>query len=485
MSHKRILQIGRNCWRICRADKLAILFDGVRYSSSLNNSLPLAQQQLLILTWGIYSQQRLLPEAIKKKNHLSLTQKQILTQLLKQKPGLHVNILSWDFTQLSALQSSLQLSPLKLSPLQLSSLKLSSLKLSSMGSEWLPIYNPACKSHNRLKFNLDNQHPQGASHHQKVVVIDDALAFAGGQDLIWECQDTSHGADSNTSHDSLNESTLPIKSYHHDVQMAVAGSAAAALGSLARERWRRATREKLPLPETVSSTLWPKQLKADIEDVDVAIVRTEPAYDEYTEVREVEQLYLDSIAAARNYVYIENQFFSVASVSDALAKRLAEKNGPEVILNLPVYVDSMPWQPSQNRIQPDLLKSLCKADIHGHLAIYYPHTADDYEQPNKLHAKIMITDERFLRIGSANLNNRSMAIDTECDLAIEATGDNSRVQDVICDIRNRMLARHLDCTTDEIDQRIQKRSSLIQCIEALRSNSRSLRPLHTPSTWAD
>lgn len=453
MSHKPILQAGRNCWRICHADKVAFLINVEHYFDTIYNSLPLAEQQILILARDIYSQLRLVSENRKNENHqcstLSPILKKIITQLLEQKPQLHINILTWDFTLLFTLSR-----------------------------EWKIIYRMAWESHQRLKFNLDDHSPSGAAHNQKVVVIDDALAFAGGLDLSWRHWDRSNQEFNNTDHESLYENALPIKPYQ-EIQMVVAGQAAAALGSLARERWRRATGEKLPLPQTPDRSLWPQQLKVDIENVNVAIVRSQPAYDEYTEVREVEQLYLDTIAAARDYIYIENPFFSAASISDALKKRLLEKDGPEVILNLALSRDDLLSQQALNLIRPDLLQSLSEADKHKHLAVYYPYKPEANEQSVELHARVIIMDERFVRIGSASLNKRSMSVDTECDLAIEAAVDNSRVQAAIGHIRNNLLAEHLNCTTDEVDQQINQQTSIIQCIERLRSKGRSLRPFHT------
>ena len=46
-----------------------------------------------------------------------------------------------------------------------------------------------------------------------------------------------------------------------------------------------------------------------------------------------------------------------------------------------------------------------------------------------IHSKVMVVDDFLLRIGSANLNNRSMGTDTECDLAFAATGDEERQRD--------------------------------------------------------
>jgi phosphatidylserine/phosphatidylglycerophosphate/cardiolipin synthase-like enzyme len=67
----------------------------------------------------------------------------------------------------------------------------------------------------------------------------------------------------------------------------------------------------------------------------VALARTRPAYEGQKEVREIERLYLDAIAAARRSVYIENQYLSSIRVVGALCERLGEAKGPEVVLVLP------------------------------------------------------------------------------------------------------------------------------------------------------
>ena len=455
MGNKCILQTGRNCWRICRADKVSFLIDGAAYFKALHDSLPLAEQQIMILAWDIYSQLHLLPPDDKNKRHTTSTLSNLLNQLTRHNPRLHVNILSWDFSLLFALSR-----------------------------EWLPIYKLEWRTHRRLKFCLDDQYPLGASHHQKVVVIDDALAFAGGLDLTRGRWDTpKHRAD-DPRRQAVDGTPLPIRPYH-DIQMAVSGPIAAALGSLARERWRRGTNKKLPLPQSNSEQLWPTELPVDIENVNVAIVRTAPAYGEFSEVHEVEQLYLDSIAAAQDYIYIENQFFTSPTISNALAQRLTESDGPEIVLNLPLETEGWLSQQSMDMMRVGLIKALREADEYDRLAVYYPDHPVSGNMSINLHAKVMIMDDRFVRVGSANLNNRSMRLDTECDLAIEANRDDSRAQDDIRNFRNRLLAEHLGCKPEDVDAQIQQHSSMLQGIEALRSEGRTLSPLEPRLPVAD
>ena len=88
----------------------------------------------------------------------------------------------------------------------------------------------------------------------------------------------------------------------------------------------------------------------------------------------------------------------------------------------------------------------------------------------------MIVDDEFLRIGSANFSNRSMGLDTECDVAIEARGDE-RVAKAIREFRNMLLGEHLGVPPERVDRRLRRRPAarVSRGIAALMSDERSLR----------
>src|SRR6185436_15820612 len=123
-------------------------------------------------------------------------------------------------------------------------------------------YRFAWNAHPRLSFQLDDAHPFGASHHQKIVVVDDAIAFAGGLDLAIRRWDTpAHLAREPGRVDPVGRPYPPA----HDVQMMVDGAAAAALGELARARWEAATgRVAVTTPPTPADDLWPDATAPDI-----------------------------------------------------------------------------------------------------------------------------------------------------------------------------------------------------------------------------
>ncbi len=132
-------------------------------------------------------------------------------------------------------------------------------------------------------------------------------------------------------------------------------------------------------------------------------------------------------------------------------------------------------QNTMELLRARLVKRLEPKDRHGCLRVYCPEQAGLGETCIDLHSKVLIVDDRLLRVGSANLNNRSMGVDTECDLAIEACAAHER--EAIAGLRNRLLAEHLGVEPEDVRQALQRHGSLIQAIEAMQGNDRTLRPL--------
>jgi phosphatidylserine/phosphatidylglycerophosphate/cardiolipin synthase-like enzyme len=181
-------------------------------------------------------------------------------------------------------------------------------------------------------------------------------------------------------------------------------------------------------------------ISPDLTDVAVAISRTEPQFNNRPAVREVERLYIDSIRAAQRIIYLENQYLSSKSIGDALAARLEEENGPEIVMVLPQETSEWLEQVTMAVLRARLLQRLRAVDRFGRLHVYYPFVPADNVQI-RVHAKLAVVDDRFVRIGSSNLNNRSMGLDTECDLAVEAA--TPAAEQAIANFRHRLVAEHL------------------------------------------
>jgi phospholipase D1/2 len=260
------------------------------------------------------------------------------------------------------------------------------------------------------------------------------------------------------------------------VQMMVDGDAARALGELAAGRWRRATGERLVLPAG-DADVWPSRFRPDLVDVDIGIARTEPRCDGQEEVREVEALFHDAIAAAQRTLYVENQFVTSVAVAERLARCLARNPRLEALIVTPQSYHS--WIEAQTMRIGRLRFKRILADAgvadRGHLA--YPSVeAQGRRGDTMVHSKVTIVDDRLLRVGSANLNNRSMGTDTECDLVVEAQTRAHR--EAITRIRNRLIADHCGVDEDAVATAIAQRGSLLAAATVLSGRGHSLREIN-------
>jgi phospholipase D1/2 len=433
MEPSRICIEGKNCCAITRANRVALSVDGDVYFTTLALALERAQRFILIAGWQLDSRLRLNP-----RDPESPCFGDFLHALVRRNRKLRIYVLLWDFAMIYAADR-----------------------------EIIPLYTHPWRTHRRIHFRLDNSHPLGGSHHQKIVVVDDAVAFAGGLDIAEHRWDTpDHLPQDPRRVDSLGRFYPP----YHDVQLMVDSDAAATLGQLVRERWHRATGKRLRAAARLGDP-WPLGVTPDLEHVPVAISRTEPAYDVRQEVREVEALYIDSIRHARRLIYLENQYLTSLTIGNALAARLQEPDGPEIIMVLPQETSEWLEQVSMAVLRSRFLKRLRAADRFGRLHLYYPAMEGTNVQV-RVHSKVCFIDDRLLRVGSSNLNNRSMGLDTECDLAVEAADPST--MDSIARLRNQLLAEHLGTSPGKVAETHAEEGLLARAIEKLGGGHRSL-----------
>lgn len=442
MRKRVILEAGKHCWRKLPAARATVLIDAASYFQAVWQAAQQARDSILILCWDIDSGVCLVRDGADHPWPVQL--RDFLNALVSARPELRIHILAWDFAMIYALER-----------------------------EALQTYKFQWQTHPSLQFWMDDQHPIGASHHQKIVVIDDTLAFVGGLDLTRSRWDTP---EHRTDDPRRVENGRPYAPFH-DLQMMVNGEVAAALGDLVRRRWWRATGQRLAPPLwrkrwRADSDVWPSGFKADFEGVDVAIARTEPALAEAKGIHEIESLFLTVIAAAQRFIYIENQYLTSAAIGAAFARRLQERDGPEIIAVLPKETGGWLEQATMDVLRARLLKSLRAADRYGRLRLYYP-ALPGCDSGCMVHGKLLIVDDELLTIGSANLSNRSMGFDTECNLVLEA-GSKVDVRNAIAAVRRRLLAEHLGTAVATVADAETRQPTLGAAIEHLQGGERTL-----------
>lgn len=433
---------GDTCWRTARAARAAFLIDNEAFFTAAFSAITSARRSILLLGWGFDPRTRLFPDGYDGPDDPDEVGR-ILVELAAERPDLDIRLLIW--------KSALPI---------------------SASQEFFPHKARRYFRGTRVRFVLDDAVPFGACHHQKVLVIDDRLAFCGGGDISVDRWDSPAHLDDDRRR------LMPKQEEHaprHEVMMMVDGPAAKALADLARERWRRATDEVLPEPEDAGGDPWPDHVPAHLTDVDLAIARTEPAWKTRPMVDEIRRLNVASIAAAKETIYLENQYFTSPLVTEALAARLAEPDGPEVVLVSTARAPSWFDQLTMDRARGTMIWRLRAADVFGRFRAYCPVTSG--RETIIVHSKVCVIDDRIARVGSANLNNRSGGFDTECELGLERDDEEGRL--AIAAFRDRLVGHFMGVTGDAVAKARTEFGGLGAAIDALNRQGR-LAPIEPP-----
>lgn len=435
-----LVRPGENCWHVDRAHRFACIQDAADYFRLVRQALLAARHSVFILGWDIQATLELVPGHT---GEIPSRLDQLLAFIARRRPRLRCYVLIWDHAALYTLERD---------------------PLTRWRLGW--------RMPRGIRFGFDDHHPVGGSHHQKIVVVDDALAFCGGIDLTGHRWDTpAHRVDEPARCTALGGAYGP----YHEVQAMVDGPAAARLGALARDRWR-ALGERIRPPQQEVSGHWPPDVTPDLCDVDVAIARTVPPSEREPDVRECERLFVDAIAGARDSIYIESQYFTHEDLGHALAERLRPVDGPEIVVVVPRECHGWLERQTMGALREGVCRHLLASDRHGRLRLVYPAASQRTDVDTFVHSKVMLVDDRFVRIGSANVSRRSAGVDTECDLAVEV-GPAARDRAGVRRIRTRLLGEHMGLDAAETEQALAGAGSMRALIDQRQDHDRTLRPL--------
>jgi phosphatidylserine/phosphatidylglycerophosphate/cardiolipin synthase-like enzyme len=439
--------VSPSVWRYAKATRAHVVVDAAAYFDLMQEAMLGARQQLLLIGWDFDTRIRLgsgrrwwnLPL----KSRFPARLGAFVVWLVKRRRSLQVRVLKWNF---------------------------GALKFIFRGTMVVDLYR--WWRQDQIDFKFDSAHPLGASHHQKIVVIDDCFAVCGGIDMTSDRWDTP----AHLEHDSRRRRPTG-RSYDpwHDMTMMVEGEAAKALGDLGRARWERAGGEPIEPCRPQQESPWPERLEAEFTDVEVGIARTRAAYDGCPEICEIESLFVEHIERARNFIYAESQYFASRRVAETIAKRMSEPDPPEFLLVNPLTAEGWLEQTAMDGARVQLCHAIAECDPHRRFRIFIPFAAAG--TPIYVHAKLMIVDDEVVRIGSANLNNRSMGMDTECDLFIDsARPGNAHAAPAIKRLRHALLAEHCGIDPESIAPLLARFGSMAAMVDALDMPGKRLSP---------
>ncbi|HEY6836301.1 MAG TPA: phosphatidylserine/phosphatidylglycerophosphate/cardiolipin synthase family protein [Gaiellaceae bacterium] len=275
----------------------------------------------------------------------------------------------------------------------------------------------------RIESALDARERPMHCHHEKLVIVDGKIAFVGGIDLT----DLGGNRFDTPSHPPRGGVGW------HDAAARIEGPAVADVADHFALRWGEVTGEKLP-----------GGLLEEPGNVELQIVRTVPnnVYDRLPrgDFRILES-YLRSLRSAERLIYLESQFLWSYELVSVLEEKL--RNPPSDAFRVVVVLPAHP-----NNGQEDTRGQLgVLAEADGGAGRFLATTLwqpGEPAHPVYVHAKIGIVDDRWLTLGSANLNEHSFFNDTEMNVVTQDAN-------IARAVRLRLWAEHLGCEQSEVE----------------------------------
>ena len=279
----------------------------------------------------------------------------------------------------------------------------------------------------KIRCGLDAREHPIHCHHEKIVVIDDEIAFVGGIDL------TELGGDRfDHSHHPHREDLG-----WHDVSSRLRGPIVGDVAEHFSLRWQEVTGESLSAEQEVT--------EAKAGEQTVQLVRTIPQgiYDRVPQGDyRILETYVRALRSAERLIYIENQFLWSPEIIEILCDKLANPPSEEfrIVVLLPVRpnngADVTRGQAGElTRVDGDAGRFLA-------CSIYARHESQD-PRPVYVHSKVCVVDDQWLTLGSANLNERSLFNDSEVNVSCEDKA-------LATEVRERLWAEHLEMPLEKV-----------------------------------
>ncbi|BCO20391.1 phospholipase [Alteromonas sp. KC3] len=424
-SSNNIFQPGENCWVESQARFSTPLIDCANYYKALHSAIVKASHSIFIVGWDIDSRIRLLRGKDEQQSEAPSVISDLLKWKAEQNPDIKIYLLRWD----------------------------SSLAFFAQREMWAKeVWEE--KTPDNVETVLDDTIPMGGSQHQKIVVIDDELVFSGGMDVSTNRWDTRDHPVISEERDGPDGEYGPL----HDVQMVSSGPVVVDFAKLVRWRWQRVADsspidireeaqngEDAPLPEA-----WPDDYPPLFENVQCALARTIPFMDEVKPAQEVRHMLLDLIREAESVIYIENQFTTRQEIAETLNKQLKLKPELSVII-VSSYEPKGKFECEAFWASRIEFKAILEKGIDANRVKLTYSSIEDMQGRKaykRIHSKVMTIDDKYLVIGSSNLSNRSMTLDTEIDTVLY--GNTPQNKEKIAQVRNDLLAEHTGRALDDM-----------------------------------
>ena len=288
-----------------------------------------------------------------------------------------------------------------------------------------------------LIVKIDNTSPTlSSAHHEKIIVVDNKVGFCGGFDLSRGKWDTSRHSYSDPQRDQGSEPW-------HDFHAMLKGPIVWDLAYHFNQRWAYHGVKDERMIQAMDLKPVDSLYSGDEGDTKVVALRTWEGTDRDGGIL---AWYTNTIRKAKTSIYIENQFpFQNEFITKILCKRLKEQKNLRVIIvgpmepNLPGLIGSILSKTSVNDVNKHLQWIRDAGDSGRRVGTYSLVSQDKKSKKMRqiyVHSKLLIVDDKWITVGSANTDKNGFKDSTEVNVGI-TSGSLAR------ELRIRMWSEHM------------------------------------------
>jgi phosphatidylserine/phosphatidylglycerophosphate/cardiolipin synthase-like enzyme len=275
-------------------------------------------------------------------------------------------------------------------------------------------------------------------HHEKIVIVDDEVAFVGGIDLTTlagDRYDHNHHPLPRAERSSPLRSRAPAIGWH-DASARIRGPLVRDVAAHFALRWEKVAGEALALPDP----------PAPAGAIEAQLTRTIPegAYPALPHGEfSILEAYVRALRGAQRLIYLENQFLWSPEIVAILEDKLERppSDAFRMIVLLPAKANN--GEDDTRGMLGRLVDADKRAGGGRLLGATIQSRTGERSGPLYVHAKIGIVDDAWIAVGSANLNEHSLFNDTEVDVVSTDAG-------LARETRLRLWAEHLEREVEEI-----------------------------------
>lgn len=274
---------------------------------------------------------------------------------------------------------------------------------------------------------------QIASYHQKFSVIDEEVAFVGGMNLkevdwdsskheVYDFRRMKYDASQADRLAVQAKEQLPDNGPRKDYAMRIHGPAAQDVADVFHLRWKHQLDEGVEYAAnstdfTVQRNIAPQPGGKHIQ---VTVTLPQPFWE-----HSIAETWFNAVAQAEKYIYIEDQYFRMPMVNDAIVARMQAVPTLRLVVitkDINEWTDpGCPWtykshavfkQTFPDRYKLFVFRSFDTSDSPG-----WDEVASQFQDID-VHAKMLIVDDKFMSVGSCNKNNRGLVYEGEMNVAV-------------------------------------------------------------------